>query len=85
MRIASQRVAPSAYAPSRCACGTAFSTSRATEEVNGMTMIARISAADSMPTPSGGPVKSGTLRSQSGVRTSSCRTNGTSTKMPQRP
>ena len=67
MRIASQRVAPSAYAPSRCDCGTAFSTSRATEELNGMTMIARISAADSMPTPSGGPLNSGTLRSHSGV------------------
>ncbi len=57
--MASQRVAPSAYAPSRCACGTDLSTSRATDELNGMTMIARISAADSMPTPSGGPLKSG--------------------------
>ena len=32
-RMASHRVAPSAYAPSRCAAGTARSTSRATEEV----------------------------------------------------
>ena len=32
-------------------------------------MIARMSAADSMPTPSGGPVKSGSARSQSGVAT----------------
>ena len=31
-------------------------------------MIARISAADSMPTPSGGPVKRGMLRIHSGVR-----------------
>ena len=51
-----------------------------------MTMIARISAADSMPTPSGGPLKSGSRRSA--VRqstTSSARTAGTSTKMPHRP
>ena len=50
-----------------------------------MTMIARISAAESMPTPSGGPLNSGTLLSHSGVITCSWRTNGTSTKMPQRP
>ncbi len=50
-----------------------------------MTMIARISAADSMPTPSGGPVKSGSARIQSGVAICSCRTTGTSTKMPHRP
>ena len=50
-----------------------------------MTMIARISAAESMPTPSGGPLKSGTLFSQAGVAISSCRTTGTSTKMPHRP
>ena len=31
-----------------------------------MTMIARISAADSMPRPSGGPVKIGSCRSESG-------------------
>ena len=50
-------------APRAARSGTAFSTSRATDEVNGMTMIARISAADSMPTPSGGPLKSGSCRS----------------------
>ena len=51
-----------------------------------MTMIARISAADSMPTPSGGPLKSGSCRSQSGVATLELRgPTGTSTKMPQRP
>src|SRR4029077_4234233 len=65
-RIASKRVAPSAYAPSRCAAGTAFSTSRATDEVNGITMTARISPAASMPTPSGGPLKSGNARSPCG-------------------
>ncbi len=85
MRIASHRVAPSAYAASRCACGTARSTSRAIEEVNGITMTARISAAASIPTPSGGPVKSGTPLSHSGVFTWNCRTSGTSTKTPQSP
>ena len=57
--MASNRVAPSAYAPSRCAAGTDFSTSRDTEEVNGITITARISAAASMPTPSGGPLNTG--------------------------
>ena len=33
-----------------------------------MTMIARMSAADSIPTPSGGPLKSGIARIHSGVR-----------------
>ena len=50
-----------------------------------MTMIARISAAESMPTPSGGPLKSGRLRIQSGVATWNWRTKGTRTKMPQSP
>ena len=40
MRIAFQRVAPSARAFVED-CGTAFKTSRATEELNGMTMMAR--------------------------------------------
>src|SRR5678815_4180965 len=46
--IASQRVAPSAYAASRCDGGTALSTSRATDDVNGMTMTARMSAAETV-------------------------------------
>ncbi len=50
-----------------------------------MIMIARIRAAESMPMPSGGPLKNGTLFSQVGVAISSCRTNGTSTKTPHRP
>ncbi len=50
-----------------------------------MIMIARISAADSMPTPSGGPVKRGILRIHSGVATWSWRTSGTSTNTPHSP
>ena len=83
--MASNRVAPSAYAPSRCAAGTDLSTSRATEDVNGITITARISPAASMPTPSGGPLKIGRARSACGIADSSARTTGTRTKMPQRP
>ena len=83
--MASNLVAPSAYAPSRCATGTDFSTSRETDEVNGITMIARITAADSIPTPSGGPLNSGSWRKASGVATSIVRIAGTRTKMPQSP
>ena len=50
-----------------------------------MIMIASSSAAESMPRPSGGPLKSGIARIHAGVPISSCRTNGTSTKMPQSP
>src|SRR5262245_18975618 len=66
--MASNRVAPRAYAPSRCATGTDFSTSRATDEAKGITITARISAADSMPKPSGGPVKNGIDLNDSGTR-----------------
>src|SRR5258705_5793322 len=48
-------------------------------------MTARTSPAASIPTPSGGPEKSGVARMDSGVHVSSMRTNGTSTKMPHRP
>ena len=48
-------------------------------------MIARINAADSMPTPSGGPLKSGRLPSAAGVAAWSWRTSGTSTNTPHRP
>src|ERR1035438_3460135 len=50
-----------------------------------MIMTARIRAAESIPTPSGGPEKNGRLRAQAGVSTSSFRTSGTRTKTPQRP
>ncbi len=83
--MASHCVAPSAYAPSRCVRGTDFSTSRASDEMKGVTMIARMSAADSMPSPIGGPLKSGRARSDSGMAFSRSRTSGTSTKRPHRP
>src|SRR5262245_44028692 len=83
--MASKRVAPSAYAASRCAGGTALSTSRDTDEVNGITITDRMSAADSRPTPSGGPLNSGSWRRRSGHDDSNDRTAGTRTKMPQRP
>ena len=41
-----------------------------------MIMIARIRAAESMPIPSGGPLKNGTLFSHGGVAISSWRTTG---------
>src|SRR5215470_10692971 len=83
--MASRRVAPSAYAPSRCATGTDFSTSRATDEVNGITITARIRAADSMLRPSGGPVKNGIDFNDGGNDTWNARTAGTSTKIPHKP
>src|SRR5690242_15948774 len=55
------------------------------DDVNGTTMIESTIAAESIPTPSGGPVKSGTDFRDAGVASSSPRTNGTSTKMPQSP
>jgi hypothetical protein len=84
-RIDSQRVAPSASAASRCAIGTLFRISRATDDENGITITARINAAEPMPTPSGGPVKSGNFLNASGARTCSFRTIGTSTKIPHSP
>ncbi len=48
-------------------------------------MIARTSAADSMPSPSGGPAKIGSRLTLSGSDVSRARTAGTSTKMPQSP
>ena len=35
--------------------------------MNGVTIIARMSAADSMPKPSGGPLKRGSCRSEAGT------------------
>ena len=57
----------------------------ATEDVNGTTMIDRMIAAVPIPTPSGGPENKGTFFSQSGVKSSSFRTIGVSTKMPHKP
>ena len=62
-----------------------MSTSRATDEVNGITMMARIRPAANMPTPSGGPLKIGKSLSEAGQDVSIARTAGTRTKMPQRP
>ncbi len=84
-RIASHCVAPSAYAASRCWRGTCFSTSRASDEMNGVIITARISAADNIPSPSGGPVNNGNCRNDWGMATSSARTSGTSTNTPHRP
>ena len=50
-----------------------------------MTITDRISAADSMPRPSGGPVKSGSCRSECGIDVSIARTAGTRTKIPHNP
>src|SRR3954464_7173972 len=83
--MASQRVAPSAYAASRCVRGTCLSTSRASDEMNGVIITARINAAESIPSPIGGPENSGSCRHDAGVATSSLRTSGTSTNMPQSP
>jgi len=62
-----------------------LSTSRATDDVNGITMMARIRPAASMPTPSGGPLKIGRSLNVAGIEVSIARTAGTRTKMPQRP
>src|SRR5262249_24746506 len=83
--MASSRVAPNAYAPSRWATGTDFNTSRATDDENGITITARINAADSMPRPKGGPLKNGSALSAGGNATSIARTAGTRTKMPHTP
>ena len=48
---ASQRVAPSASAASRCVFGTASSTSRDTDMTYGITMIARMIPAASIDGP----------------------------------
>ena len=53
--------------------------------MKGVTMMARMSAADSMPSPSGGPVNSGSCLHESGTFVSSCRTRGTSTNTPHNP
>jgi hypothetical protein len=60
-------------------------TSLAIEDVNGMTMTARTSAAASMLTPTGGPLNIGIARIHSGSEVWKFRTRGTSTKMPHNP
>ncbi len=55
----SQVVEPSAYADSFRRLGTVRKTSRITELMNGITMIASTRPAVSMPMPSGGPANSG--------------------------
>jgi len=57
----------------------------ATDEVKGITMTARMSTADNMPTPTGGPEKNGNCLSAAGILASSVRTAGTRTKMPHKP
>src|SRR5258707_15527304 len=51
----SQAVEPSAYADSFNTAGTISNTSRITEAMNGMTMMARIMPAVRTPIPIGGP------------------------------
>ena len=51
MITASQRVAPSASAASRWVLGTAISTSRETDMMYGMTMMARMMPAASIDGP----------------------------------
>src|SRR5580698_937531 len=53
MRIISQRVAPSASTASRCEPGTAFITSRVSDEMMGRIMIARMTPAATNPRPVG--------------------------------
>ncbi|HEV2736391.1 MAG TPA: hypothetical protein VGV85_16215 [Longimicrobiaceae bacterium] len=86
-QVISQRVAPSASAPSRCTRGTAASTSRDTAEMKGITMIARITPADRMLTPYAGPRKSGTVspRVLASGSWMAERSQGTSTKIPHSP
>ncbi len=53
--------------------------------MNGVTMTARMSAADNRPSPIGGPLNSAVARSRSGMAVSRARTSGTSTKSPHSP
>src|SRR3546814_7096627 len=54
-QLTSHLVEPSAYADSSSRVGTVRNTSRITEEMKGMTMIASTMPAVSMPMPIGGP------------------------------
>ena len=86
MRIDSQRVAPSASAPSFKAGGTVFSTSMVTEAMVGRIMRARMTPAARKPSPMGGPLKMGRKPSVLWRKGwTSVRSQGTRTKSPQRP
>ena len=86
-RIDSQRVEPSASAPSVRSCGTRMKSSRQIADVIGMIMIVRTSAAGRMPACEGVPEKTGS--SPSGVSwiqgSRWSRTHGPKTRIPQRP
>ncbi len=86
IRTASQRVAPSASAPSRSDDGTARSTSRLTEEMVGVIMMARMMPPVSMLKPLCGPLNRGrkpNVLPSAGSTLS--RIHGASAKMPHRP
>ena len=55
LNTTSQVVEPSAYADSFSMVGVTSNTSRITEAMNGMIMIARMMPADKMPMPTGAP------------------------------
>src|SRR3954454_1531427 len=87
MRIISQRVAPSAIAPSCRRLGVWVKTSRATAETIGMiiTAITRLATSMVRPVAEAGPLKMGM---KPGLPPSPCITPtaaGPRTKMPQRP
>ena len=85
-RIDSQRVEPSARAPSVSSFGTRRNSSRQIEDVIGMIMIVSTSAAGRIPACDGSPEKIGRKPATScshGSRWS--RTHGPSTRMPHSP
>ena len=51
----------------------------------GITITARMSAAESMPYPNGGPLNRGSVFNAGGIDVSKARTAGTRTNMPHRP
>ena len=84
--VASQCVAPSANAASRCSTGTASSTSRETERMNGTAMMASTRPAARNPTPYIGPWNSGRKPSVDFKNGSTTfLSTGTRTKMPSKP
>ena len=86
IRNISQRVAPSAKTASFWFCGTAAITSRVMEVTMGITMMARINPAASMPIPYAGPSKSPVQR-KCAARNGSTRRerSGARTKIPHSP
>ncbi len=87
IRIISQRVAPSACAPSWSLRGVCVKTSRATAETIGRIITARTSPATSIvrPVAEAGPSKSGMKPRFSSSHFITGTAAGPRTKMPQRP